>query len=229
MASVGSFTFPARNTAVDVQTRFVEGRTRKVIRVDTILLGSGTLNEFLSQVASLEGEIDKFDRGEAALSITAGRYSTGRRMSLQRTLDEVSRFAAFEIRFLTNDRFERSTTLHETSRTLTASGDTLEIIQEGNAESRPLVIIFATGNLVKPAISDGQRTLTLDETLPPWSELTIDCENRTAVIDGTENVLNKTAGVFPLLSPGTTTLTYTDDPSSSHSGSLTVKYRDTWV
>jgi hypothetical protein len=229
MVSVGSFTFPARNTAVDVQTRFVEGRTRKVIRVDTILLGSGTLSEFLTRVATLEGEIEKFDRGEATLSITDGRYSTGRRMSLQRTLDEASRFAAFEIRFLTDDRFERSAVLHETSKVLTASGDTLQVTQQGNAASRPVIVISATGNLVKPAVSDGERTLTYEDDLPAGSELTIDCEKRTAVVDDTENVLNKTAGAFPLLSPGTTTLTYNDDPSSSHNGTLTVKYRDTWV
>lgn len=229
MVAVGSFTFPPRNTAVDIQTRFVDGRTRKVIRVDTILLGSGTLNEFLNEVADLEGEIEKFDRGEATLSITDGRYVTGRRMSLQRTLDESTRFAAFEIRFLTGDRFERSVALHEESRLITASGDSIQVTQAGNAASRPLVLITATGDLVRPALSDGERTMTYEDTQQAGSVLSIDADLQTAVLDGSDNVLNRMSGSFPILTPGVTTLTYTDNPTSSHSGALTVKYRDTWV
>jgi hypothetical protein len=229
MSSIGSFTFPSRQTAVDIQLRFVEGRTRKVVRVDTILLGSGTLSEFLSEVAALEGEIEKFDHGEATLSVTDGRYYHGRRLSQQRTLDETARFAAFELRFLTEDRFERSTDLHQSGKTITASGDTLVINQTGNAESRPETILTATGDLVKPCISDGERSITYDDTLSAGSNIVLDSDFQTAVLDGTENVLPKMSGSLVLLPPGNTTLTYTDDVTSTHSGSLLVKFRDTWV
>jgi len=229
MASIGAFTFPARRTAVDVQTSLVEGRTRKIIRVDTILLGSGSLADFLTEVSNLEAEVEKLDRGEATLSVTAGRYYGGRRLSVQRTLDEAARFAAFEIRLLTEDRYERSLDLHEATKVLTASGDTLIVDHAGNTLARPELTLTAVGNLVRPTLSDGERSIVYEDTLAAGGSLVFDSDLQTALLNGTQNVLPKTSGSFPLLSPGNTTITYTDDPTSSHSGTLLVRFRDLWV
>jgi len=229
MAAIGAFTFPVRSTAVDVRTRLVEGRARKLIRVDTILLGSGTLTEFLGDVGVLEGEIERFDRGEATLSITEGRYHEGRRLSVQRTLDEDAKFAAFEILLITEDIHERSTALHEVAKMITASGDRVAVSQAGNTRSRPRMTLTAVGDLVRPSVSDGERTMTFEETLSAGSSLVLDSDLQTAVLAGEENVLAKMSGSFGLLGPGETTITYSDDAASSHSGSLLVAYRDTWV
>ena len=229
MATVGDFTFPQERTSLDIQTRIVDGQTRKVVRIDTIILGFGSNAQFLANVELLEGEIELFDQGEVSLSATQGRYYEGRRLRLERTIDEKSRFAAFEIELLTHDRYERSQTLHQENLTITASGDYLDVDQEGNTHSPPQLQLTATGNLVKPVLSDGERSLYYWDTLQAGNNLVIDCDLRTAKLNGSTNVLGKIAGSFPLLVPGESSITYTDDPSSTHNGTLLAKYRDRWV
>jgi hypothetical protein len=229
MVAIGDYAFPEHSTAVDVQSRFIDGTLKKIIRIDAIVLGSGNAADFLANVEDLEGEVEKFDRGEANLSITPGRYHQGIRLGLQRTLDRESKFAAFEILLLTDDRFERSSELHEEDKTIAASGDTLALSQAGNVYAFPEIALTATGDLVYPVLSDGTRSLAYNGTIPAGSVLVIDADAKTAILNGDTNALPKITGSFPLLSPGDTTLTYTDNEESSHQGSLVVQFRDTWV
>ncbi len=229
MVTIGDYSFPERSTAVDIESKFIDGKLKKIVRIDAIVLGSGSASDFSANIEDLEGEVERFDRGEADLSVTSGRYYRGTRLALRRTVDSESKFGAFEILLLTDDRFERSSALHEEEKTITASGDTLTVSQEGNADALPEITLTATGDLVYPTLSDGTRSLTYNGTISAGSVLVIDADAKTAILDGETNALPKITGSFPVLSPGDTTLTYTDNEDSSHDAVLVVRFRDTWV
>ena len=196
MVAIGSYTFPEHSTAVDIQSRFIDGKLKKIIRIDALVLGSGNAVDFLADIEDLEGEIEKFDRGEADLSITSGRTYKGIRLALQRTLDRESKFAAFEILLLTEDRFERSSVLHEEDKTITASGDTLVVSQAGNVYAFPEITLTATEDLVHPVLSDGTRGLTYNGTIPAGSVLVIDADAKTATLDGDTTRFRKSRALF---------------------------------
>jgi hypothetical protein len=75
------------------------------------------------------------------------------------------------------------------------------------------------------AISD--PGVTCNGTFAPGILVAIDGVERRASMGGMD-VTPYSSGLFPLAEPGGTTLTYTDDPTSSHLAAITVRYRDRW-
>jgi len=229
MVTLGSFTFPEKRTFVQVRTRNVLSRVRKEINLYTLLIRYSELEQLEADLEALEGQLEKFDRREATLSLHEGRYYTGWRRDFQRFVESRHRAASVHLLILTDDRFERSIEEHQENVTLTASGQSVVVSQSGNGLAFAKFLLSATGSLVQPQISDGPRSLVFQETLEAGDTLEIDSDRRTAVRNGTESVLSLMSGDFPLLSPGETTLTYTDCAGSSHSGTLQITYRDLWV
>lgn len=229
MVALGSFTFPEHRTFVRVRTREVLSRVRKEIDIYSLLIHYASLEALRADLEALEGELEKFDRGEASLSIHESRYFMGRRRDLQRFVEPRHLAATVHVLVLTEDRFERSTEEHQETLEFSQSGQSIVVSQAGNGLAFAKFLLTAGGNLVEPQISDGTRSVVFEASLGSGDTLELDGDARTAVKNSTENVLHLVSGEFPLLSPGNTTITYTDDATSSHTGTLQVKYRDLWV
>jgi len=229
MITLGGFTFPDRRTHVRVRTREVLSRVRKEIEVFSLLVHYESLEALEADLEALEGELEKFDRAETQLSIHPGRYFMGRRRDLRRFVEPAHLAATVHLLVLTEDRFERSTEEHQETLAFTESGQSIVLSQAGNGLAFAKYRLTAGGNLVEPRISDGTRSLVFEDSLSAGETLELDGDAHTAVRNDTENVLPLLSGEFPLLSPRETTITYSDDVSSSHTGTLRIDYRDLWV
>ena len=229
MTGLGSFNFPEKRTFVRSRIREVLSKVRREIDIYSLLIGYGNLENLEQDLEILEGELEKFNRKEVTLSLHPGRYVSGWRRDYQRVIEPRHKAASLHLLILTDDRFERSIEEHQETLILSASGQSIEISQEGNGEAFPRLVLTATGTLIHPAISDGTRTLSFQGQLEPGMSLHLDSDFHTALINGSENVLQSLSGEFPLLDPGTTQITYTDHSSSTHSGTLEINYRDLWI
>ncbi|MBE7560546.1 phage tail family protein [bacterium] len=228
MVTLGDYAFAHDTTRVLSDLRFVEDRLRRQVEIVGLLSGFSTRAAFESELAALDAAVEAFSNGSAALSLTAGRALSGSVLRYRKTLDELQRSVAFRLILLSEDRFERSVALHEEPLTITASGDYLVLENAGTADSLPTLTLTADGSLVDPSLSDGTRALTYHGTLSAGDVLVVDCDAHTATVNG-ENALSGVSGDWPRLSPGETTLTYSDDAAGSHDATLVVAYRDFWA
>lgn len=229
MVTLGGFVFPEQRTFVRVRTREVLSRVRKEIEIYSLLIHYASLEGLRGDLEALEGELEKLDRGEVSLSIHEGRYFMGRRRDLQRFVEPRHLAATIHLLVLTEDRFERSVEEHQETLALSESGQAMVVSQAGSGLAFARFLLTAGGTLVKPRISDGTRSVVFEASLESGETLELDGDARTAKRNSSENVLHLVSGEFPLLSPGDTTITYTDDEASSHTGTLEVRYRDLWV
>jgi Siphovirus-type tail component, C-terminal domain len=229
MASIGDYTFDESATRIVSDLRMVEKRLRREISIVGMLEGFVSASALYSEMEALEKEIEKFAVGEVTLSLVSGRFLNGKILRHRKTVDEAQRVASFRLILLSEDRFERSIEFHQETLIITASGNDIEVENAGSADSLPTLTLTATGELVDPAISDGTNTLSWSGTLSAGDTLVLDCDAHRAIKNGSENVLASMSGQWPTLPPGETTLTYSDDISSSHSASLVVGYYDFWA
>ena len=207
MVSLGGFIFPEKRTVVQIRTREVLSRVRKEIEVHSVFTHYADLDALKGDLEAMEGELEKFDRGEVQLSIHEGRFFTGRRRDLQRQVEPQCLVAAISLSVLTDDRFERSVVERQENLTLTQSGESIAISQAGNAPAFARFNLAAGNTLIEPQIDDGVRSIRFEDTLNAGETLELDSDQRTAVKNGTENVLHLMNGKFPLLSPGSATIT----------------------
>lgn len=228
MTTLGAYSFRADRTRVLSDLRFVEDRLRRQVELLGLLDGFPTRADFQAELAGLDAAVEAFEAGQATLSLVAGRWLAGRVLRYRKTVDEAARSAAFRLIVLSEDRYERSQTLHEATLELTASGQSLALENAGTAESRPRLTLTALGALLDPRLGDGARALTYHGALAPGDALLLNCDAHTAELSG-GNALHELVGDWPRLAPGATTLTYSDDAASSHSGLLRVEYRDFWA
>jgi hypothetical protein len=229
MVSIGNYVLPEDATAVRVRTREVLSRVRKEIEINTILRGYGSLEELEQDLEALEGELEKLDRREVMLSLQEGRFYQGWRKDCRRMVEPKHCVAALDMLILTDDRFERSLVEHHRALTIAASGCGLLIEQAGNGEAFIRARLTASGDLVRPRLSDGTRVLIYEGDLAAGEQLVIDGQAGTVRDGDGVNRLHSITGDFPMLSPGENLLVYEDAASSSHSGLLEVWYRDLWV
>lgn len=229
MTSVGDFTFPERRTVVTVRTREVLSRVRREIEIVSLFCSYASLSQLESDLEMLEGELERFDRREAGLRLHPGRYLMGWRRDWQKLIEPQARAASIRLLALTDDRFERSIEEHILNVSISHQNQTTQVSHTGNGWAFPRCSITATGTLINPSFSDGSRTLTCTVQLSPGETLAIDSDRRSALKNGTTNVLSQTLGEFPLLEPGGGELVYADDAASSHLGNLEIRYRDLWV
>ncbi len=229
MTSVGDFTFPERRTVVTVRTREVLSRVRREIEIVSLFCSYASLSQLESDLEMLEGELERFDRREAGLSLHPGRYLMGWRRDWQKLIEPQARAASIRLLALTDDRFERSIEEHVLNVSVAQQSQATPVSHAGNGWAFPQCSIAATGTLINPSFSDGSRTLTCNVQLSPGETLQIDSDRRSVLKNGTANVLSQTLGEFPLLEPGGGELVYADDAASSHLGSLEIRYRDLWV
>ncbi len=224
--TLGAITFDDNHTDVREQHDEVGGRDERSITISGLILNKST-------VASIESELDAIlnaasaEDYAAALSIRAGRRLWVRRKKFTRDLVRENLTGSYTLELEARDPYEESTSETTIDWDLTASGQTQAATAAGNVFSKPRIELIADGDVVNPQFGDGTRAIAYMGTVADGEELIFDAESRAVTLEG-EDVTPYTIGLFPQIAPGGTTLTYTDDASSSHTASVTLSFRDRW-
>jgi hypothetical protein len=225
MTTLGTYSFDERHTSVTDTVDEVAGRTRRVFVVSGLIVDKMTETDI---IAELDAIADAASEGRwTSFSIRSGRDFTVERIEMSRRVDVRELIGSFTLRLGTRDPFELDTTVTEAPWSVTSSGATKAVAAGGNLYSEPAVEIVASGDVVNPAISDGSQTVQYWGTVADGETLLFDADARTVTLEGVD-VMPYTTGEFPRVSPEGTTLTYTDDASSSHTASVTVSWKDRW-
>lgn len=223
---LGEIAFDPAHTAVKETHSEVGGRRERAIEISGFIVGETNVSAIEARLDAILDQASKNDY-TAELSIRSGRWLWVRRNEFTRHVSAETLTGAFTLKLGAKDPFEESIALHAVAWQIAASGSTLNVVAGGNANTRPAIRLTAVGDLIRPAFSDGERTIAFDGVVPDGSELAIDGVAGTADLDG-ENVTPYLIGTFPELTPGETTLTYADDAGSSHTALVSVEYRDRW-
>lgn len=224
--TLGDVIFDEAHTHVREYYEEVGGRDERRIIVSGLIVGENATAEIEARLDAILDAASAADYS-AELSLRAGRRLRVRRNTFRREISAEKLVGAFELELHARDPFEEATAPTITDWPIAASGATLELAAEGNVESPAIITLIAAGDVVGPSFSDGERALAYAGTVVDGQELRIDGGARTVTLDG-EDVTAYTAGAFPLIAPEGTTLTYTDDPSGSHTASASVEFRDRW-
>lgn len=223
--SVGGHTFDATTTVAQEAYEVVGGSRTRAIRITGLVRSVGNLSdliEALDTIAKVASE-----SVPTVISLRAGRRLFARREKFVREVNARALVGSFVLDLRADDAWEEAETLKETTWTITLSGATRSVTNDGNADAMPVISLTAESVLHTPALGDGVRTLTYEGTVPNGATLVIDSAQRRVLLDGAD-VTPYTFGEFPFLEPGATTLEFTDDPSSTHLASAVVAFRDRW-
>lgn len=126
-------------------------------------------------------------------------------------LNQYATWFPFVIPFKMSDPF----IIGSFEKTLVGSG---VLVNDGTFETE--LIISINGPATNPSVTIGGETLSYTGTVPSGQTLIIDTRKQTARI-GSSNALSNYNGVFPMLSPGST--------SVSAGNNVTIRWRDKWV
>lgn len=226
MVTIGSCSLPIDTTWFESHTELIDQRYRRVIRVESVLSRFASRESFGNSIDELQCQIELVDRGEATVSVTAGRSIHGQRRHCHLHRDVEKCIAVLSLEVVGEDRFEYgSERLH--SEMLTSSPMTIQAVASGNWSSLPRIQISPSEEILYPHLYDGQRQMTVFLTLAALDVLVIDSAKRTVTLNGT-NVLRDTQGEFVELDRGQSNLQY-GDASGSRSGSVYVFWRDRWI
>ena len=224
--SVGGYVFNTRTTVVREQYEQVGGKQTRAIRVTGLLRGAA---DEAGLIAALDGvTLAVSADAPVAVSLRPGRRMLARREGFVR---EVNGAHAYGTVCAGPARRNGVGGVGDAARGAVdhraVGRRPLDVVNQGNANAAPVIALTAEDVLITPAVSDGVRTLTYGGNVDSGSTLVFDGEAREARLDGAL-VTGYTSGEFPLLAPGETTLTYTDDPGSSHLVTGSVTHRDRW-
>ncbi len=224
--TLGEVTFDEAHTTVKEEIAEVGGRDERIITVSGLVLDQrspGALDAALDDIAAACSTVDY----TAFLSVRAGRRFRVRRNEFKREVDRNALVGAFTLVVAAGDPREESVDETRVDWEPEASGAAREFMTQGNTDTGVTLTLTAAGDVATPAFSDGTRTITYDGIVPDAGELVIDGEARTATLNG-EDVTPYTAGLFPRIAPGGTTLIYTANPSGGQAARIAVAYRDRW-
>lgn len=223
--TLGTHTFDPATTAIREDHQERAGQDARSIRITGLLANYPDLT-------TLEAALDTIlaaasDTDTTPLSLRPNRQLLVRREKFLREIQRDARSARFELILRADDPFEEATTPLNWPWTIAASGATRNIISSGNAHSPTLITLQATGTLINPTLSDGDRTITYNGTLAPGSIIELDGPRRQARIAEVD-VTPYCTGEFPRAAPGTSTFTYTDAPTSAHTAQATLSFHERW-
>lgn len=224
--TLGSLTFDEPHTTFEEQYEEVAGKDERVVIVKGLIAGGSTLAAVESK---LDAVLDAASVGGfvAELSLRAGRRLFVRRDAFERRVLRERMCGAFTLTLRAQNPFEESTTETQTPWNFSVSGATLNVGSSGNVEANAAISLVATGTIVDPSFSDGVRTMAYSGSVADGETLVFDGVSRRVTLEG-DDVTPYAAGEFPRIDPAGTTLTFTDDASSSHTASATVAFRDRW-
>lgn len=224
--TLGSLTFDEGHTSVVEKHEEVGGRDGRRIELQGLILGEHSVADI---EACLDAILDtsSVESYETALTVREDRQMWVRRVKFSREISRQPLVGSFTLELEAEDPFEESIEEQEVEWVIAASGATKTLSSDGNVFSKPVITLVADGDVVNPSFSDGTRSLTYLGTVGDGETLEIDGPAGEVTLGGV-NVTPYTSGCFPRVEPEGTTLTYTDDASSSHSAAVTVAFLDRW-
>jgi len=224
--TLGAITFDDATTAVKEKLEEVGGRNERRVTISGLVTGLSNASAIES---ALDGILDAASLADysAELRLRDGRRLWVRRETYRREVRADDLVGSFTLELGARDAIEESVAESITNWPITASGTTLNTASAGNVYSRPVITLVAIGTLVDPAVSDGARTVSYSGMVADGETLVFDAVANAVLLEGTD-VTPYTTGEFPRIAPEGTTLTYSDDASSSHTATGTVGFRDRW-
>lgn len=224
--TLGTVSFDPDTTHVRETLEEVGGRDARRIELTGMIVGEASL---MDVEAALDAILDSASAEDysAELSLRAGRRLWVRRNAFTREVSPDGPAGSFTLKLEARDPFEEGTVAVEAVKVVSASGESIVLGVGGNVFTRPVVIIEAVGELVNPAVSDGTRTMLYEGVVAAGEVLQFDGEAGQVTLEGVD-VTPFTTGLLPRIYPGTETLTYTDDASSTHSATMRVQWRPRW-
>ena len=224
--TLGAITFDPARTRVREKHAETGGHLGRHIEISGTVLAENAPEEVEAALDAILAAASNEDF-TAALSLRDGRRLFVRRAGFTREVCRDSRAGAFVLDLESRDPFEEAAIGYSLPWAITASGATKSCPTLGNAPTAPVFHVGASGTLVNPGFSDGARTIRYWGSINPATTLTFDGAARKVIRDGLDATAY-TTGEFPAIFPGNTTITYTDDPASSHQLNVFVVYADRW-
>lgn len=224
--TLGSLSLDEKHTSVRERYEEVGGRDGRRVELRGLIVGE-------QAVADIEARLDAIldasssEDYETALVVRDGRRLWVRRVEFSREISRQPLVGSFALDLEARNPFEESTSETEVEWIVEAPGATKEIASDGNVFSKPRITLIADGAVVNPTFGDGTRSLAYLGTVADGATLEMTASLGRVTLDGVD-VTPYTSGIFPRIEPEGTTLTYTDDASSSHSAAVTLAYRDRW-
>jgi len=224
--TLGSLTFDEGHTSVRERYEEVGGRDGRRIELQGMIVGEHSVGDIETCLDAIL-DASSVDTYEAALVVREGRRLWVRRVKFSREISKQPLVGTFTLELEAQEPFEESISETEVEWAVAASGATKVVSSAGNVFAKPCITLVADGDVVNPCFSDGPRSLTYYGTVGDDETLLMDGSSGTVTLDGVD-VTPYTSGNFPRIEPEGTTLTYTDDASSSHAAAVTVAFRDRW-
>lgn len=224
--TLGNYTFDESRTTVVEKYEEVGGCDARVIQVKGIIDGLDSLPaleaalDLLLAASSTNGE-------QTALSLRPDRVLYVRRTSFVREVNRGAVVGSFTVHFEAADPYEVSTSERSTSWEISDSGQEVLLPTEGNVYSPVQITLEAGGTLIAPAFSDGTRRIEYLGTVRMGETLLLDGASGKVTLNGVD-ATPYTQGLLPRVSPGGTTLHYSDADDSSHVACARLNYRDRW-
>lgn len=224
--TLGEVTFDEGHTTVREKHEEVGGRDARTVKISGVIMGEHS-------VADVEARLDAILAAasdvacETELCLRGGRRLLVRREEFTREIARDSLVGSFVLELAADNPFEEASSPSSENWSVSESGDTKVVSSSGTAPAPAKITLVAAGSVVDPAFSDGTRSIDYSGTVANGETLVFDGPNGKATLEG-EDVTPYTSGEFPHLTPPSTTLTYTDDASSSHTASVTVEWRNRW-
>jgi len=226
MICIGRFVFP--NETTRWRSTIVEAlsKERREVTIEALLVQRDDPLGIQRRVERLEEEIERFDQGQATLSLRENRFFEGRRRELVVAPSARGDAARVQLKILTLDRFERSEELHTKCADLQPPTNIIRALNRGNHATPLFIEIQPSGTIDSLTLNIGTSQLTYDGSLGSGDKLTLDSETNTAVLNDTENVTHL-VNEFPWLEAGWNSITAV--VSGSADGVIQIEYRDLWV
>lgn len=224
--TLGPVTFDEAHTTVREKEEEVGGRNERAVTVSGVIVDRASVAEI---EADLDAIIDaaSVEDYTAALSLRGGRRLWVRREGFMREIKGEALVGSFKLELAARDPFEESEAETAIAWNVSASGAQQAAASSGNVYAKPVIELVASGDVIDPVFSDGERMIAYSGTVQDGETLVFDGEAGMVTLEGAD-VTPYTSGVFPRIAPEGTTLTYTDDAASSHTAAVIVRFRDRW-
>lgn len=218
--------FDPQYTAVEEKLEEVGGRNARSVVIRGLIAAASSLAEIEAALDAIL-EAASVDDYNAPLSLREGRRLWVRREAFAREVDGARLVGSFTLKLAARLPFEESEALHAEPWTIAENGAEIVLATTGNLFAQPVVTLVPSDTLVRPALSDGTRTITYDGTVAAARTLVFDAPNGRVTLDG-DDVTPYTEGEFPRIGPGEATLVSTGESPGTHAAAATVAYRDRW-
>lgn len=224
--TLAGLSFDEAHTEVKEDHDEVGGRNERSVLLTGLIVGENTVTAIEAQLDTIldAASVEDFS---AALSLRPGRQMMVRREEFRRQIQRDSLVGTFVLELRAMSPFEEAVSETSLPWTVAVSGATFNATSVGTVYSELQLSLIATGTLVNPAFDDGVRTLSFSGTVADGETLVLDGRTGLVTLEGVD-VTPYTSGLFPQISPQGTTLRYQDDASSTHTGQVTVDFRDRW-